>query len=755
MKLKILFALVLAFLIFGCISEQQNYEMKKNILANKNEYDIDGDGIWDYAIYDFQKVKIGDKNTLHRTVAVVNLQSATYKKFNNLTDMYVQKVDLDIGDAVIEKKQDYDACVNKLGLSSGRCITPSTCVNLCALKSDRCRMISSTYNEILGESIIDYQKKIDDVDNSITNARTILPQLVRDEKNERKNVYLDYIFEAKNAIAEINTNPLFVEKYTKLCEQGNYGAERIISAAKKIGNYEVETKYYKYKVYIEVEGEGQEYYEQAVSMSVEDRIPFQVETDLVTSPQTISRLIENEKTNIKWSSASIATKTYVFTYSFQTEKTPEEYINNVVIPKTKITYANLALIAAINSIFLVFSDITSSHYFAAGLALGLTLAIFMLTYTLLSLAFIGVRGALSGKKFLDEVVSKLSKTPIRWKFSIPAALIMFVVAFILNNYLVPEPVIIKNIVDITQFDFDNPNAMFIHLSGMIIAIAAVIMLYDGLENLLKVSILDKYYGATRRARRQDYIGQVVQLKERIAELKDIIQKAAATGVDVSKEQEVLASISPQRISLLERKMSPENAIILAENLDKVEAAIATVKEKTNAVEENWPKWREQIEKELIERNEVSSNMLLFIKPELRGWALARYASEHSSDEIIFEKDVLKRKKITASMLLREMANKKMLNGGILIKNENIVASYIEGEKSATVSSVLLLRLRSYIYSLNKAMGTGAPESFISVGNKTVFLITKISGYDCALFIPKERLKESYELFKEKIKTISE
>lgn len=755
MKAKIILALFLAFVIFGCIAEQKNYDIKKEKLLNKNEYDIDGDGVWDYAIYDFQKMKINEKTSIHRFVVVTNVQTGTYKKFNNLTDLYVQGVDSELTTFTIEKKQDSENCIKKIGLSAGKCITASTCTNLCALNSERCKAIAAVYPELVGNSIISYQKISDEIDEAALNAKTLLPELVRDEKNEKKELYLDYLFDIKNNIAEINSNPLVAASEVKMCEQGNYGIERIAAAAKKIGDYEANTLRYKYAVFVEIDADGEAFSDQPVSIALEDSIPFAVEPDLISSPQAVIKSVENGKTSVKWSYSSFTTKNYLLAYSFQTEKTPEEYIGSLENPKTKISYANLMVVGWINSLFLFVSQMVQARYFAAGVAIGIALSVLMFLYTLVSLAFAGAKGVASGKKATEAIFSKIAKTPIRWKFSIPAAIIMLIIAFVLNNYLSPEPLLLKNITDIATFDFENTNAMLVHLSGMIVAIGAIVMLYDGLENLVKVSLLDKYYSSARRARREDYLGQVAQLKEEIAELKALIEKASAHGLDVGRAQDAVLSISSQRIALLERKMTPENAILVAESLDKIEAAIEDLKEKIKVVETEWTKWKDEIEKQLMEKSEITSKNLTFIKPELRSWALARYASEKPEDEVIFEKDVLKRKKVTAPMLLRELTNKKMLKGGIIIKEENIIASYIEGGKSTTIASVLLLRLRAYIYSLMKAMGQGNAESFVSVGEKTILLIAKVNGYDCALFIPRDKVKEAYEMLKERMKMISE
>jgi len=756
MKAKFAYVLLLTmmiFLLFGCISEEKFNAIKKERIAEKNEYDIDNDGVWDYAIYYFQPVDIDSQSKMQRVVAVANIQKAKYTNYKKLSDLYIQEIDVKLADFFVEKNQENQACAKKLGIREGKCITPTTCVNLCSLGSEKCKETASEYPEIIGGAILSYQNKMNDIDSYLANSKTILPQLVRDESGERKAAFLDDIFEMKNSIATANINPLVFYESTSLCERTNYGAEKLAQAAASVGDYQVESQGYQYAVAIKIESKDKG--QQPVSVLVEDKIPFSISNDEIDAYQNIIKTKESGGTKIKFTQSSIKSQPYVFVYFFTTEKTPEEYADSLNVGTAKITYADLTALAMVNSIFLDVASATGSHYFAGGVVVGLILSLVMLIYTIFILLFEGVKSAINKTKVSEGIMKKLSKTPMRWKFSIASGVIVLLIAFVLNAYLLAEPFTITNIMDIAKFDFENANTMAGQLIGFMLAATGVVLVYDGLENFVKITAVDRFYGAARRARRQDYIGQIAQLKEYLQQLKVAVEKANGLGLDTQEEYTTLASLQTQRISALERKMTPENAVVLAENLDKVEAALSSLEEKMKAVEENWPKWRAYIESELSEKNELNSAGLTEIPQNLRSWALAKYAKEHPADEIIFEKDVLKRKKITAPMLIREFARKNLLKSAIFIQNENIIASYCGEEKSATTLSVLTLRLRAYLYSLGKAFGGGVPDSFVSVGDSSVLVISKIGRYETVLILPREKFKEAYEQIKEKVKLMSD
>ncbi len=416
----------------------------------------------------------------------------------------------------------------------------------------------------------------------------------------------------------------------------------------------------------------------------------------------------------------------------------------------------MTMLGVLNSLFLDVSALTNSHYFAAGFVCGAMLSAIMLFFTLLSLLLGMARAVLNKKSIYDGIARMLSKTPVRWRLSIGGGAILMMISFVLVGYLVTEPFVITNLLDIMKFDFENPGAVVIDIVGLLLAATGTILIYDGIENFVKVLLLDKYFGAVRRTRREEYMKQIAQLRESVKRLKELVEKAYEKNFSVEEEKVVAASVSAQKISLLERKMTPENVAEVAEDLNRIGAATEALEEKIKIAEENWPQWRALIEKNLEEKNEVGPSSLQAVPADLRVWALSKYAAERPPEEVAFEKDMLKRKKITAQTLVRELTKRGVIKGALLIQNEQIAASCLEGDKSTTAVSVLLLRLRSYLYSLAKSLKTeGAPASFVSVGKDTVFIIAKMDKYEAALLLPKDKYKEGYDQFREKIKLASE
>ena len=76
-----------------------------------------------------------------------------------------------------------------------------------------------------------------------------------------------------------------------------------------------------------------------------------------------------------------------------------------------------------------------------------------------------------------------------------------------------------------------------------------------------------------------------------------------------------------------------------------------------------------------------------------------------------------------------------------------------GEGSGTVTSVLALKLRSYLQSLAKNMGQHAPQSFVAIGDKEVIVIMRGKNTESVLFINKPRFNEAVEQWKTSSKAL--
>jgi len=415
----------------------------------------------------------------------------------------------------------------------------------------------------------------------------------------------------------------------------------------------------------------------------------------------------------------------------------------------QIRYLDLSFIIPFNGLFMFLYEMSGDYYFAAGLTLGIVAALLIFLYSLTVFIIQMASYKFGGKKFSDAIKTAFGRIGIRWKIDFPLGVVGIGAGFFLSVYMASGEATVISLLDMIEPLLDP-----FGFAGFAVTAIGVVLLYDGAENLLKVTVLERYYGVAVREERSAYLANIATLKKKLKELKELIEEYSEDEFDVGPEYAVLSSISLRQLDSYEKRMTPSSIRTIEDHLAKVENAIENLHDRKALADESWPEWKETIRKMLSEKNVVNAAMLTSIPSTLRTWALTRYAKEEKDEELIFEKDVLKRKKTTSRMLIKELVKEGFMNGAIVLKNEKVEASYFEG-KSATVNIALLYRLRGYLNSLGKALALGAPSSFVSVGNKNVFVLMKTSGYECGLFVKRDRFKEAIEKWKTKIRTISD
>lgn len=752
MRLRLFLALLAAVLLFGCIAEENFTQLKKETIANKQTYDLDGDGTWDYAVYDFAPVNVGDGAWVHRTVGIARIQSSTYNSTKDLTDIDLNAADLKIDQFLTEKRNEESFCSKQLGLLAGKCVDVSTCTKLCAANSDKCRKMPEAYGEVIGGSIVNYVKDASAVDSEVGNAKNTLFDL-RDAPVEKKNVYLSYIANMKNDLAYMDANPLMFQQQITLCQPSDYGFATIKEAALRVGNYTSQTTGYRYNVVIEtkttVEGE---FSKEIMGTEMQDTIPSAAGTVEVASNQKIITESANG-TQIKWSSPTMASKSNLLYYYYDSQADPDAIYDNQYTAAVKIRYIDLSVLIPANMLFMALHGLTGSWYFALGATAGLGLAAIMLLYTIFVFIIKLIEQQLAGKKLTDAAKKAFGKTGVRWKISLPIGVIALAIGFYIASFAVPQPFSVASILNMaTAF---NDSTGILAFVGVALSMVGIFLLYDGVENLVKITLLERIYGAAVREERSDYFKNVASLRERLKELKALVEELGAADFDVGAEYTVLTGISNQKVDFLEKKITPNNLANLEDYVERVEHAIESLKDRKKASDENWGKWKESIANMLAEKNEVTASSLMGVPASLRTWALARYVKEEGSEGLEFEKDVLKKKKTTLKMLIRELAKEGLTRGGVVIKNESVVASYFENERNTTVQTALIYKLRSYIHSLGKTMMLGEPASFVTVGDKSVFVLMTTGGYECGLFVARDKFKDAIDKWKSKIKTVSD
>ena len=289
------------------------------------------------------------------------------------------------------------------------------------------------------------------------------------------------------------------------------------------------------------------------------------------------------------------------------------------------------------------------------------------------------------------------------------------------------------------------------LLGAGLCMLGVAMAYLAVDNFIKITILERAYGMVIKQERDMFLAKAAGLKDKIAQLSALVEEYTKEDFDVSKEYDILTSLKAENFSALSKDMTGRTKALIDEGTNKAENAMASLKERKRLADESWPKWKDMISKSVEEQNEVYVSSLVTIPSSLRTWALARFVRE-AGDSVILDRDVLKKKKVSAEGLVKDMINKGLIRGAIVIKQDKIVmAEFAEG--GGTVTSVLALKLRSYLLSLAKNMGQHAPQSFISIGDKQVVVIMKGRNLESVLFISKAKFNDAIEQWKANSKAL--
>ncbi len=757
MKSRSILTLMLGILLlssFGCVGEKTFSSNRIETQLSSDFTDLDNDGLWDYAVYEFSEVREDSSLKIKRRFSVSTATVSEYTSLKeNLTDIDLLTADDYLEDFTVEKNIAEERCEQNIGLISFSCADVATCAKMCSANSITCKDIASKHEDFLGGSMVYFVQDNSRTGSLIREARTRVLGL-RTAPAEEKNDYLSKISEAISEVASLNTNPLVFHPALDLCEESDYGVENLVTAAEAFGEYSTEVVEYNYIMTVEVES-----LEEAAGIGsgisgivVEDNLPV----SLLPSPQSISSYqdiavsTKGENVDIRWTS-SASSDSYVMYYKFTTDKPPEEIAAILTTPSVSVKTIDLSFLEPVNLLYAVFLDFTGNHYIAIGLAAGIFFSVIVFIYTFLLLVINIIQAKLGGRKFSIAVKKAFGKTQVNWKVDITASIALLIAGLVVSTALAPELLIEMDIMALAGYLITEPVALI----AAILVFLGVLMGYLALENFVKIIMLERIYGVTIREERGAYLAKISELREKLDTLQKLIDRSRADEFDVSDEYDVLTSISKTKLTTFEKKMTPRTKALVEEYLSRVESAIEKLEDKKKMADENWSAWKGEIAKMLSERNEVYASSLTSIPSSMRIWVLNRYNKETEEEGLIFERDVLKKKKVSALFTIKEMTSAGLLRGGIVIKGNRITASWLEKGRSPTVPMALILKLRNYLNSLGRNMAMGDLLSFVSVGNDTIFVLMKNAGIESALFVRKDKFREAVEEWKKKAKMITE
>ena len=741
------------FASFGCVTENTYAPTQKENVVSADFTDLDGDGTWDYAVYEFSEIRADNKLKIKRRLAVSATTSSEYATFNNLTDLELLETDGYLEDFHGSKKIAEDSCAGSIGLMSLTCVDVNTCVNLCGAGSVTCRKITADYRETLGGSMIYFVKDNSRIDSNLYEARNIVLDL-RTATWVEKDLYLEKIRDIISAVASLNTNPLVFQPELSLCQHSDYGIESLVKAAEKIGEYDTEVTGYTYTMTIDAEPMLQEgLANEMTGIEIKDTVPGDAltSTAFLSSYHAITTDAKGDDIEISWTSSEMSDVSYILSYRFSSDTPPEEFVTELTAPTVTLKTLDLSALGPTNALFLFLLDTTGNYYISIGAAIGITISLLLLLYSLIILVISLAGAKMADRKLAYGIKKAFGKTRIEWKIDGVVAVLLLIAGSYISIAFTPEPFSVITL--ITSFDYllSEPMAFI----GTALVLLGVILAYKTLENLAKITLLERIYGVAVREERSRYISDIAALRKKMEVLKRMVKEYATQDFEVSEEYDILSSISAERLREFEKKMTSYTRASLDEYLEKVDAAIERLEDKKKMADENWLQWKESIAKILSEQNEVYASSLVSVPSSLRDWVLAKYVKESGEDGLMLEGSIIKRRTISPLILIKEMVSDGLLKGGVILKKGEVLAAWFEKGKSPTVATALLFKLRSYLHSLNKVIDLGGLTSFVSVGNDTVFVVMKSATYDSAIFINKEKFREAVETWKKKMKMLSE
>ncbi|MFZ5500619.1 MAG: hypothetical protein ACOY58_01725, partial [Candidatus Micrarchaeota archaeon] len=451
---------------------------------------------------------------------------------------------------------------------------------------------------------------------------------------------------------------------------------------------------------------------------------------------------------IGWSSTGTSEEGYLLHYRFSSADSPETVAQSLRSPSVKLSKVNLAILAPFEFILGIMMGITGNYYISLGVAAGVALAFLFLFYTLVMLVFTVISERAGGAPITKGFRKAFGRTDVRWKTDIVVAVVFLALGYYVSTAMVSAPASAPSILQIFEFLAKSGWGVV----GSCLMLLGVLLIYFAAENITKITILERAYGMVIKQERDLFLARAASLKEMLTELEKLVEDYSKENFDVSKEYDVLAVVKADKIDLLAKEMNARSKVRIEEYLARVETALAGLRQRKKLADENWPKWKENITKTLNEQGEVYVSTLVTIPASLRAWALEKYMEEEGAGTLSLDRDVLKKKKVSADRLLEEFVGGGLMRGIVVMKQNKIAMSEFH-DGSGTVQTALSLKLANYLRAMARNLGQHEPQSFVSVGNKTVIVMMRNRNLQSVLFVNKPKFKEAIELWKSKSKAL--
>jgi hypothetical protein len=738
---------VLLLLTAGCVGEKQVSDSKKETIISSDAIDLDADGTPDLYVYVLSAYTVPDTSTtLQKYVLVAAENEYVFSNFNQISVEKKKSLDSYFDEFISNKDAVDSECMHNLGLFGVRCLDSTSCLKLCSAGSPTCKQLSEKYGEALGSSVLQYVRDSTELYNFVSSVQDDLPDF-NSSSTTKKNAFVGQLAKISYYISSMNANPVMYPGLFGLCEPNDYSLPEIRKLAVSLGKYETIPLEYEYRIFLKADSKkpssGLEY----TDITLKESLPPDASQVQVYGSQQVSS--SGGKTTIEWS----ALKPYVsqnsmLAYTFISKTPPEQIVPSLDRPAVSLKTLNLVALTPVAVLFGIFLAISGNYYFALGMAFAIAIIILITLFNAVMIAYHLFKAKAAGEDKDHALKRAIGRTGMRWKSDVAIGIILFIAGILIAFFYAPH---LSRGFDVFQMIELLTNADL--LSGFLAAFfifGGCYLLFSALENYLKITTLEKIYGKHFTQDKDLFVTRVAQLKEKIAELTELLGKLGKENFEVGTEYDVLSRISVKHVDELAKKGDSHARRMIEEYLTHVEDAVDGLLERKKTADENWQSWSMEIEKLVDQHEEVYVSNLITIPASLRLWALNKFASEHAAKGIIFEGDVVRKKAVTPEKMTKSLLEKDLLIGAIVVKNGKLVLSQMAGG-SGTVSGVLSIKLFGYLRSLATRFRLHEAKNVAVVGEKNVLALLKYQDVESVIIMKKENFKAAIEDWKEKMK----
>lgn len=751
MRPALLLTLIALLLASGCLEQRIYTATAAENVADTSTADLDNDGITDYAAYEFMATGGSASGmAVQRTMTVATETRSSYTSLaTNLTTVDVLVADQQLEEFSKSRTQAESDCSEEIGLSKVVCSDVPTCSRLCSSASLKCKKIAATYDEALAGAMIRYVQDMGNLGSLTLNARRMVVKLDA-ASIEEKDAYLARTREVVAKIAEANANPIYSHPELSLCTYSDYGIQYLLDATERIGAYETTPVNYHYTIVISVkptearaDGIGSE----VSGIALTDRLPKSIvgRSEYISSIQEIAAVENGSDVAISWNSPRASKDGYILAYSFSSAEPPARVLASLRAPALTVKRVNLIALAPIEKLYRVLLGFVKNFYISLALAIASTTIALMLAYAFL----VFCAAVVSERSFTAAFRKAFGRTGVTWKTDAVLAAIALAAGAYVCTTVAQQPATAPMFVEAFDFLIKNGTGMV----GLAFVLLGVLLAYLTVENLVKIMVLEAAYGMVIRQEKNVFLAEVGRLKAGITALEKLVDQCRAEGFEVDREYDVLASVTVEKADALGRTVTAQNKARLDEYSARVDGAIKSLADKRRLADENWPKWSESITKLLQEQERVYTSSLTAMPVAMRTWALGRYIKERAGEDIVLEHDAITRKKMTADRMIHDMMGRQLIKGAVVISHDKVQHAEFADPAGATVKGVLTLKLRAYMNSLAKNLGTKEPSSLLVVGNTLAAAFIRDRDSEFFVFVAKDKFSQAIEQLRAKAKML--